>query len=236
MKKKTLLITILILGIIALIVLGVVGFFYVKDSKARNELIAQINALSKDNLNTEVTLEGEYGKIEKVVKEDYKTYYESISKIRENYGKLSGLGVLNINNFESDGPEFTTTLDTLNTIKSENEAMLATLNDLADDVKIEEKLAANGITGSNKDLYREILTEVKLKEGVANIKAADAPFAEYLNALIDVVNYLKDNKYEWFVENGTLKSKSQIFIDEYNKKVQAIDVMENATTQTTPEQ
>lgn len=229
MKKKSLLITIIILVVIAIIVIGVSLFLAYKDIDARNQLIAQINALNENNLNTEVTLEGDYGVIEKVVKEDYKTYYESINKLRENYDKLSNLAVLNIENFENDGPEFTASLETLNTIKTENENMLAALNNLADDVKIEEKLAANNLTGENKSLYREIITELKLKEGVANIKESDTKFSTYLASLIDVLTYLKDNKNEWFIENGALKSKSQTFIDQYNQKVQAIEGMETTT-------
>ena len=229
MKKKSLLITIIILVVIAIIVIGVSLFLAYKDIDARNQLIAQINALNENNLNTEVTLEGDYGVIEKVVKEDYKTYYESINKLRENYDKLSNLAVLNIENFENDGPEFTASLETLNTIKTENENMLAALNNLADDVKIEEKLAANNLTGENKSLYREIITELKLKEGVANIKESDTKFSTYLASLIDVLTYLKDNKNEWFIENGALKSKSQKFIDQYNQKVQAIEGMETTT-------
>lgn len=229
MKKKSLLITIIILVVIAIIVIGVSLFLAYKDIDARNQLIAQINALNENNLNTEVTLEGDYGLIEKVVKEDYKTYYESINKLRDNYDKLSSLAVLNIENFENDGPEFTASLETLNTIKTENENMLAALNDLADDVKIEEKLAANNITGENKSLYREIITELKLKEGVVKIKESDTKFSTYLGSLIDVLTYLKDNKNEWFIENGALKSKSQAFIDQYNQKVQAIEGMETAT-------
>ena len=229
MKKKSLLITIIILVVIAIIVIGVSLFLAYKDIDARNQLIAQINALNENNLNTEVTLEGDYGLIEKVVKEDYKTYYESINKLRDNYDKLSSLAVLNIENFENDGSEFAASLETLNTIKTENENMLAALNDLADDVKIEEKLAANNITGENKSLYREIITELKLKEGVVKIKESDTKFSTYLGSLIDVLTYLKDNKNEWFIENGALKSKSQAFIDQYNQKVQAIEGMETAT-------
>lgn len=229
MKKKSLLITIIILVVIAIIVIGVSLFLAYKDIDARNQLIAQINALNENNLNTEVTLEGDYGLIEKVVKEDYKTYYESINKLRENYDKLSSLAVLNIENFENDGPEFTASLETLNTIKTENENMLAALNNLADDVKIEEKLTANNITGENKSLYREIISELKLKEGVVNIKESDTKFSTYLGSLIDILTYLKDNKNEWFIENGALKSKSQAFIDQYNQKVQAIEGMETTT-------
>ncbi|MBO5476726.1 MAG: hypothetical protein J6A15_03110 [Clostridia bacterium] len=232
MKNKKILFG--IIGVIALIVIIVVSvllYRFFKDMDAKNKLISEINSLNETNLNTEVTLEGEYGLIEQMVKQDYKTYYDSINKLRENYDKLSGLGVLNIQNFENDGPEFTTSLDTLNTLKTENETILATLNDLADDAKIDEKLANSNLSEENKKLYKEIINQLKLKDGVANIKESDTKFSTYLASLIDVLTYLKDNKNEWFIENGALKSKSQTFIDEYNKKIQDIGGMETVEGQ-----
>ena len=35
---------------------------------------------------------------------------------------------------------------------------------------------------------------------------------------------MKDNKDVWFIENDTLKSNSQTFIDEYNKKVDQTNI------------
>ena len=35
---------------------------------------------------------------------------------------------------------------------------------------------------------------------------------------------MKENKNEWFIENNTLKSKSQNFIDEYNDLVKKTNV------------
>ena len=44
------------------------------------------------------------------------------------------------------------------------------------------------------------------------------------NDASDEMPIRKANKGEWFIENNTLKSKSQTFIDEYNELVKKTNV------------
>lgn len=215
--KKNLIIAIII---IAVIIIAVSLFLAFRDISERNKLTVQINALSEENTNTDVTLKGVYGTIEKMVKEDYKLYIDSTNTLRDNYNEIAQLKALNIENYKNDGPDFTNSLEKLNSIKAENEENMQKLLDLVDEAKIEEKTDGNGLKGRHKKLYKEILEQLELSNCVNEVKETDTKFATYLNSLIDVLNYMKDNKSEWFIENDTLKSKSQEFIDNYNAKVE----------------
>lgn len=215
--KKNLIIAIII---IAVIIIAVSLFLAFRDISERNKLTVQINALSEENTNTDVTLKGVYGIIEKMVKEDYKLYIDSTNTLRDNYNEIAQLKALNIENYKNDGPDFTNSLEKLNSIKAENEENMQKLLDLVDEAKIEEKTDGNGLKGRHKKLYKEILEQLELSNCVNEVKETDTKFATYLNSLIDVLNYMKDNKSEWFIENDTLKSKSQEFIDNYNAKVE----------------
>ena len=62
--KKNLIIAIII---IAVIIIAVSLFLAFRDISERNKLTVQINALSEENTNTDVTLKGVYGIIEKMV-------------------------------------------------------------------------------------------------------------------------------------------------------------------------
>ena len=73
-------------------------------------------------------------------------------------------------------------------------------------------------------MYKDILSQIKLSDGIASIKEADSKYSAYNDSLIAVLNYLKDNSDSWFIENGTLKSNSQTFIDEYNSMVQETNI------------
>lgn len=219
-KKKI----IIILVIIAIIVVAVSLFLAFKDISARNLLTEEINQLSETNTNTDVKSTGKYAAVEKQVKEDCKVYYETIAKLRENYDKATELKVINIENYENDGPEFKSSLDSINAIKTENQELITTLTDLTNEEKIEEKATNAGMSGKYKDLYKEILEEIKLADGVGSAKEKDTKFDGYLASLIDVLSYMRDNTNEWFIENGTLKSHSQEFIDTYNQKVQNTNI------------
>ena len=222
MKKQKTIIAILV--VVAIIVIGVVLFLVYRDISAKNKLTEEINSLSETNINMEIKTSGQYGIVEKLVKEDFKAYYDSINALRENYDEVANIKALNIENYKNDGPEFNTTLETLNTIKTEDQNLIATLNDLIDEAKIEEKAANNGLKGKYVQEYKDILEQIKLADGVNKIKETDAKFDGYLNSLIDVLTYMKDNKDVWFIENDTLKSNSQTFIDEYNQKVEQTNI------------
>ena len=222
MKKQKTIIAILV--VVAIIVIGVVLFLVYRDISAKNKLTEEINSLSETNINMEIKTSGQYGIVEKLVKEDFKSYYDSINTLRENYDEVANIKALNIENYKNDGPEFNTTLETLNTIKTEDQNLIATLNDLIDEAKIEEKAANNGLKGKYIQEYKDILEQIKLADGVNKIKETDAKFDGYLNSLIDVLTYMKDNKDVWFIENDTLKSNSQTFIDEYNQKVEQTNI------------
>ena len=160
---------------------------------------------------------GEYGKIEKQVKEDYSTYFEAIEAIQTNNSAVENLKVKNIENFQNDGPEFTNSLDTLNKMKTSNEEKIQTLNYLVSEDEMKARAEAADIKGKYKDLYFQIIADAKLSDNVtASVKAAEQ-MNSYYEKLISLLTFMKDNKSEWFIENGTLKSRSQSFIDEYNR-------------------
>ncbi len=221
MKKRWL---VLILAIIAVIVAAVVAILVFKDKGQNDLLISEINALSEENINTEVKTQGQYGIVEKLVKEDYKLYIESVNTLKENYEELTTLKLINIENYENDGPEFKNSLEKLQGIKDENAQVLASLNDIVDSNKIEERILANGLETRYANMYKDILRDIKVEEGINTLKEMDVKYMGYADSLINVFQYMKDNYLEWFIENGTLKSKSQEFIDTYHELLEKTNI------------
>lgn len=211
--------------LVVVIVIGVAIAVLINKEKDQNSLLtSEINALSETNTNTEVKTTGQYGIVEKLIKEDYKLYIESVNTLRANYEKLAQTKVINLDNYEKDGPEFNESLALLNGIKEENAELIAGLEAIVDEAKIEETIAANGLEDRFANMYKDILGQIKLADGIASLKEADAKYGAYNDSLIAVLNYMKENKNEWFIENNTLKSHSQNFIDEYNKLVEATNI------------
>ena len=217
MKNKIKLFVIVLL-IVAVVGLAIVLALVFKDVNERNTLVSQINTvIEQKKSNDDILLTGEYGKVEKQVKEDYSTYFEAIEAIQTNNSAVENLKVKNIENFQNDGPEFTNSLDTLNKMKTSNEEKIQTLNYLVSEDEMKARAEAADIKGKYKDLYFQIIADAKLSDNVtASVKAAEQ-MNSYYEKLISLLTFMKDNKSEWFIENGTLKSRSQSFIDEYNR-------------------
>ena len=150
MKKRWIALILVVVAIIVAITVAVLVF---KDKSQNDLLTSEINALSETNTNTDVKTTGQYGIVEKLIKEDYKTYIESVNKLRENYEKLAQAKVINLDNYQKDGPEFTESLSTLNGIKEENKTIIETLSNLIDETKINEKAAANGLEDRYLNLH-----------------------------------------------------------------------------------
>ena len=217
MKNKVkLLFTILL--IVAIVGLAVVLVMVFRDVNQRNKLVSQVNTVIEQKMsNDDIALSGEYGKIEKQIKEDYKVYFEAIDTIQTNNNSVENLKVKNIENFQNDGPEFTNSLDTINNMKSSNEEYITKLNELVAEDEMNERADNAGITGKYRDLYFQIIADARLSDNVnASVQAA-TEMNDYYAKLIALLQYMKDNKSEWFIENGQLKSRSQTFIDEYNR-------------------
>ena len=92
------------------------------------------------------------------------------------------------------------------------------------------------LSGKYKDLYFQIIADAKLKDNVEASVAAAEQMNDYYTKLITLLTYMKDNKAEWFIENGTLKSKSQSFIDEYNRLIEEATVDSNYSRDNTKPQ
>lgn len=219
MKNKMIFLVILL--VVAIVTVAVALFLAFGDIKDRNVLTAQINAIGQDGeIDMNIASTGEYAVIEKQVKEDCQTYYDAIDKLKENFETISKIDVINLENYKNDGPEFNESLGKLNSLKEENEQLIQALDDLTNDIKLNQKADGLGLSSRNRKLYMSIIEILNLKANTETEKSENEKFESYLDSLIDILSYLKDNGNQWFIENDALKSQSQEFIDTYNKKVE----------------
>ena len=165
--KKTWIVAILL--VVAVIIAGLIIVLVSKEKGQNDLLTAEINALSESNTNTEVKTTGQYGIVEKLIKEDYKLYIDSINTLRANYEKLASAKVINLDTYQKDGPEFEESLGLLNGIKQENAELISKLEAIVDEAKIEETIQANGLESRYADMYKDILGQIKLADGIASL-------------------------------------------------------------------
>lgn len=224
MKKGTKILLFVVLPLIIVACVGTGIFFVASEVIAKNTFTNEINSLSETNINTDVVSKGEYGKVEGLLKNDFKTYMDSANKLVENYKKIEDLKPLNIEVYKNDGPDFVETKKIINEIKEENKNLSTALEGLVSDEGISKKVEENTLNTKFSDLYKEVLGNMQMKEGVKKIVDADKKFDEFLDSVIKVLDYLVANKDKWFIENDTLKSTDRTFINEYNGLIQLTNI------------
>ncbi|MDO4283129.1 MAG: hypothetical protein Q4D02_05760 [Clostridia bacterium] len=224
MKKGTKILLFVVLPLLLIACVGTGVFLVAKEISAKNTFTNEINSLSETNMNTDIVSSGNYGKVEGLLKNDFKLYMESANKLVENYKKIEDLKPLNIEVYKADGPDFVETKATVNAIKEENAKINAELKKLISEEEIARKIEENALNTKFSDLYKEVLGNMQLKEGVNKIVEADTKFDEFLNSILKVLDYLIENKDKWFIENDILKSTDKTFIDEYNELIQNTNV------------
>lgn len=224
MKKGTKILLFVVLPLIVVACIGVGVFFIGNEIVQRGKFTESINSLSETNINVDIVSKGNYGKVEELLKNDFKTYMESADKLVENYKKVEELKPLNIEVYKADGPEFTSTRAALVAIKEENANISKMLKELVSEEGVNKKVTEKTLNEKFTNLYKEVQGNMQLENGVNKIVEADEKFDQFLDSVIGVIDYLIANKDKWFIENDLLKSTDKTFIDEYNTLIQNTNV------------
>ena len=233
MKKV---ITIILILIFIFIV--VVGAFSIKDileeNKLRDEselLLELTNAEEYDDskisevLNRTIT-KGDCAKVEKALKEYVKAEYEETKKIRNILENEKIYNVLTPENYKNDGPEFEESLkyieDSKNTIKEASENLIILMSE-EEKLKYIEKQKFNDSTDKDYYLnfYKELINvdENANKTDMENMNKSTSDVISFLDSMEEILEFLKENKNEWNVENNELVFTSEKLSDEFNNLI-----------------
>lgn len=205
-----------------------IGFLVIRDATMLNDLKKEINTLSKleitkDRYNTKVKTSGNYGVVEKSIKKYLDDYAVSLQEVLDALDDEKLTKVLSYDNYKNDGPEFTKSLEYLNNKKETFNKKIDSLLNKSDE-KIIKKYIDDEIDDPYfRDLYVELmLTEERkdtFKETKDLLEESKTRINNVLDTSIDVLNFLKNNKDNWVLENGEIKFKNRDLYNQYMDKV-----------------
>lgn len=227
-----------IILIIIFIFVVAIGALAIKDiieeNKLRDEsetLLELTNAEEYDDnkinevLNRTVT-NGNCAKVEKALKEYVKAEYEETKKIRNILENEKIYNVLTPENYKNDGPEFKESLkyieDSKNTIKEASENFIILMSE-EEKLKYIEKQKFNDST--DKDYYLNFYKElINVDENInendkAEMRKSTDEVILFLDSMKEILEFLKENKNEWNVENNELVFTSEKLSNEFNTLV-----------------
>lgn len=221
----------IIVGVIALLVVGFFGFKIIKDMRQEQALRVEVDKISKTvnekNYNKEEVTKmlerrvssGDYAIVEDAVKTYMSDSLKSIAKL-EALAKDEELPkVLSAENYKKDGPNFTKTKEYIKKTKEDLQTTNTEILNAMDNEKIKEYIKSKDVDDYYKKFFEElafgkeeIISATDKKKYTDSIDA----FKELLNIQEDVINFLSKNKGKWKVQGNQVTFYNQSELNQYN--------------------
>ena len=230
-KKKFFLIFLFILLDMFLLI----GFLVIRDATSLNDLKKEVKALdkldmTKDRYNRSIKSSGEYKVIEKAIK----TYLDDNAVLMQKVlGVMSDdklTKILSYDNYKEDGPEFSKSLSYLESTKKEFNSNVDTLLKNLEEDSVKKYI--NGKTNEKyyKDLYLELMvTDKRMKdfnEKKELLNNTKTKVNNVLDTSTELLNFLKNNKDNWVLEDNEIKFKNRDLYNQYNGYISKIQKKE----------
>ncbi len=223
MKKNISIISIIIFIII--IVVGTIVYSYKNKSKQENLLKEEISKINpNEEIDMSIKTNGNYAKIEKIMKENFKEISDRSKKLNDLYQNEDIVKAISIENYEKDGPDFTNTKQLITNTKKEINENVDELEKCFKKENLDKKIEEKNLSEYYKDLYNslEVNKEENFKESekdIQTIKDSNTKYVLLLDNIEKILNYLSDNKDKWSIENGEFKYTSEEFFKQYTSLI-----------------
>ena len=221
----------LVFGFIVLNMFMLVSFLVIRDATMENELKNEMEYLSKlditkDRYNKKTVTRGKYAVVEKSIKKYFDDYHLELQEVLKLINDKELTTILSYDNYSTDGPEFTKSLEYLKTSKE-------TFNKKVDDLinKFSDEEIKNNIYKSTKEeyyvnLYDNLMLSSNMRSNynstIELLKSTKSRMNNVYDTSIEVLNFLVLYKDDWVVEDGEIKFKTQDLYNYYNELISKV--------------
>lgn len=221
----------LVFGFIVLNMFMLVSFLVIRDATMENELKNEMEYLSKlditkDRYNKKTVTRGKYAVVEKSIKKYLDDYHLELQEVLKLINDKELTTILSFDNYSTDGPEFTKSLEYLNLSKE-------TFNKKVDDLinKFGDEEIKNNIYKSTKEeyyvnLYDNLMFSSNMRSNYNStmelLKSTKSRMNNVYDTSIEVLNFLVLYKDDWVVEDGEIKFKTQDLYNYYNELISKV--------------
>lgn len=230
--KKKILIAILIVIVIAI---AVIGYFVLNDmiqeGKLKKEII-DLNQLSNaenidmdainDRLNRTVTT-GDYAIVENSCKSYLRENFNNIIQIAEilNDEKLTTL--LTVENYQSDGKDFTESKNYITTTRTILEDCKAKYTELLTEDKAMSYINNKGLDSYYIDLYKkEFVGDMDSTPKDKTVENSIDEIIEILNTSEEVLNLLSENQDTWEIQGENIAFSNKELSNKYDELINSL--------------
>lgn len=224
-KLNKVILTILLILVIFVVAIGIIyGGRIINKAKLDRELenLVSKDISSVDLSNTAPVTSGEFAVVEQTVKEFFKEYSDLRQQFMEKVNDSQLQSILTTENYEQDGPEFTESINYINTAKGEFNNIADELLHLLSTENIEARIKDKDIGDYYKDLYKGYFIDNNdLSTTFQETYQDTVDDKSLMNNLYDneikILNFLTENKAHWEVLDNKLTFDDQKLANTFNE-------------------
>lgn len=231
----------IIIGALIVVIVALFGYLVAQDLKQEDLLKQEIINLTNKNLSTddftiEVKTTGDYGYIEESIKKYYQELSNNVKRVNVVMQNQDLINVLSTANLEQEDEALSKSFETVTSTKNEMKEILNSMMELCTEEKILSLIDKDKVDSYYYDLYKELMyTEEDLKEleeTKKEVESLSIALDQFLDKVLEMLEFLKVNTTEWFIEEGQLYFKQNSHVETYNRLYQELQSlaseMENA--------
>ncbi len=230
-KHKTLFVVLGVLFLSVLVVAGAFGYKLYSDTQQEEALNKEVALLSKldltkDNYNRKLKTSGDYGKVEKTIKDYLVDFQKSFKAFEEKAQDEKITSILSYENYKKDGPEFKESIAYLDSTSDELEKLFDELISKCEEKNIMAAIEKEKLDQYYVDLYKKLLVgdmSSDLEDAKKSLEDSKKMMLDLLKIEKEVLVFLKDNKSKWELDEDQIVFSNQKSLEKYNEYLEKLN-------------
>lgn len=230
--KKKILIVLLIIIVIALVGVGYFVFTdMMQEDKLKTELSELNDLVNAENINMDAVNEklnrrittGDYEKVEDAYKSYLRDNFDNSIQIANILNDEKIITLLTVENYESDGKDFTESKEYITNTRETLEECKAKYTEFLTEEKAMSYINDKGLDSYYIDLYKnEFIGDMSSASQDTTVQNSIDEVITILNTSEEVLNLLSENQNSWEIDGENISFNSESLSNQYDELVKSL--------------
>lgn len=230
--KKKILIVLLIIIVIALVGVGYFVFTdMMQEDKLKTELSELNDLVNAENINMDEVNEkldrrittGDYEKVEDAYKSYLRDNFDNSIQIANILNDEKITTLLTVENYESDGKDFTESKEYITNTRETLEECKAKYTEFLTEEKAMSYINDKGLDSYYTDLYKnEFIGDMSSASQDTTVQDSIDEIITILNTSEEVLNLLSENQNSWEIDGENISFNSESLSNQYDELVKSL--------------
>ena len=230
--KKKILIVLLIIIVIALVGVGYFVFTdMMQEDKLKTELSELNDLVNAENINMDAVNEkldrrittGDYEKVEDAYKSYLRDNFDNSIQITNILNDEKITTLLTVENYESDGKDFTESKEYITNTRETLEECKAKYTEFLTEEKAMSYINDKGLDSYYTDLYKnEFIGDMSTAAQDTTVQTSIDEVITILNTSEEVLNLLSENQNNWEIDEENISFNNESLSNQYDELVNSL--------------